>query len=64
MHDEPQSLGEELQEIVIKTLWSAFTGIAIGLAMGIFNQVLRSAHIILHLLISMMFTIRTRSALL
>ena len=38
MHNESQDVSQELIGIVTKTLWAAFTGIAIGLGMGILNQ--------------------------
>ena len=40
--NEQQDLGQEIIGIVTKTLWAAFTGIMIGLAMGIFNQIIFS----------------------
>ena len=36
------TLGEEITHIVLKILWSAFTGISIGMAMGIFNHLIFS----------------------
>ena len=38
MHNESQDVSQELIGIVTKTLWAAFTGICIGLGMGILNQ--------------------------
>lgn len=36
--DNANDVGSEIAGIVVRTLWSAFVGICIGLAMGIFNQ--------------------------
>ncbi|GIM04957.1 hypothetical protein Vretimale_9399, partial [Volvox reticuliferus] len=38
LEDAKTTLANDLQGIVVKTIWSAFTGICIGLAMGIFTK--------------------------
>ncbi len=35
---EHKTLGEEIAGIVVSTLWASFTGICIGIGMGVFNQ--------------------------
>ncbi len=36
---EDKTVGQEIAEIVLKTLWAGFTGICIGLGTGIFNHI-------------------------
>lgn len=38
LEDERTTLAHDLRGIVVMTVWSAFTGVCIGLAMGIFTR--------------------------